>query len=60
MSYNSKYVKAVTEFFQCTSITHLPEGECQKSCESSMNWESYEQTETTYIKESFLQVPPLK
>ena len=50
MSYNSKSVRAVAEFSQCTSRSNLSEGACQNLCENSQNLGRYGQIKTTYIK----------
>ena len=60
LGYNSKNIKVVVKNFQCRGRQNLSKGACQKSCESNQNWGSYGQKETTYFKEAFLQVPPLK
>ena len=57
MNYNSKNISAVAEILKCTSRPHISEGAWQKSCENSRNRRSYEQKDTIYIKEAFLQVP---
>ena len=62
MSYNSKNVRAVADFFQCTSKTNFLKV-CAKNpvrVDRIGNWGNYEQKETTYFKGAFLQVPPLK
>ena len=51
MSYNSKNVKAVAELFNCPNRPNISEGAYQESSESSQNWGSYGQKETTYLSE---------
>ena len=40
--------------------SNLSQGTCQKSCESNLNWGSYRKKDTTYFKEAFFQVLPLR
>ena len=56
MGYNSKHIKAAVKSFSA----EVDQSAWQKSCESNQNWGGYGQKETTYFKEAFLQVPPLK
>ena len=60
MDYNSKNIRAAVKTLQCKGRPNLSEGACQKFCESNQNWKSYGQKETTYFKEVFPPVPPLK
>ena len=50
----------MTVISQCTRRRNLYEGTCQKSYESSQNWGSYNQKETTYFKGPFFQVPAIQ
>ena len=60
MGCNSKNIGAAVKTFQCRVRPNFFEYACQKSCESKQNWISYGQKETTFLKEAFLQVLPLK
>ena len=60
MGYNSKNIRVTVKTFSCRGRPNLSEGACQKSCESNQNWGSYGQKETTYFKDVFLQVLPLR
>ena len=60
MALNSENVGATVKMFQCRGRPNLSEDTCQKPYEFNQNWTSYEQKETTYFKEAFLQVLTLK